>query len=56
MRGERPFLFTNLKDGVGLEELTAWVREKMAAPAESRARLVHAGDQVRPAVHHSHPH
>ena len=28
-RGDRPFLFTNLKDGAGVTELTAWVREKL---------------------------
>jgi len=55
-RGERPFLFTNLKDGVGVAELTSWVREKMAVPPEGRPRLVMAGDPVRRAAHHSHPH
>ena len=34
MRGARPFLFTNLKNGTGVAELLAWVREKMAAPSE----------------------
>jgi urease accessory protein len=56
MRGDRPFLFTNLKDEVGLADLTAWVREKMAAPAESRARLVNAGDPVRRPARHTHSH
>jgi urease accessory protein len=56
MRGERPFLFTNLKDGVGLADLTTWLREKMAAPVERRARLVSARDSVRPVPPHSHPH
>src|ERR1700676_5144720 len=28
-RGDRPFLFTNLKDGAGVPELTAWVRTKL---------------------------
>jgi urease accessory protein len=55
MRSGRPFLFTNLRDGVRVAELTAWVREKLAVPAESRARLVNAGDPVSPAAHH-HPH
>jgi len=54
MRGDRPFLFTNLRDGVGLSELVKWVREKMAAPV--RADLV-TSDTVRPhAHHHHHPH
>jgi urease accessory protein len=32
MRGERTFLFTNLRNGSGVPELTAWVRERMSAP------------------------
>jgi urease accessory protein len=56
MRGERPFLFTNLKDGVGLADLTAWVLQKMAASPESRARLVTAADPARLPARHSHPH
>jgi urease accessory protein len=28
-RVDRPFLFTNLKDGSGVPELTAWVRQKL---------------------------
>jgi urease accessory protein len=55
MRGDRPYLFTNLKDGVGVAELIAWVREKMAAPPEGRPRLVTVGDPIRHAAHHSHP-
>jgi urease accessory protein len=30
MRGERPFLFTNLKDGTGVVDLLAWLRSKLA--------------------------
>jgi len=56
MRGERPFLFTNLKDGVGLSDLTAWVREKMAVPAGIRARLISAGDAAARIRRHMHPH
>jgi urease accessory protein len=56
MRGERPFLFTNLKDGVGVSDLTKWVRQKMAASPESRARLVTAADLARRPARHSHPH
>src|SRR5450631_1350983 len=39
MRGDRPFLFTNLKDGTGVAELTAWLRHQLATPAESRRTL-----------------
>lgn len=47
MRGERPFLFTNLKNGVGVPELTAWVREQMSAPRK---------DLGYTAMRHSHRH
>jgi len=30
MRGDRPFLFTNLKDSTGVPELIHWVQQKMA--------------------------
>jgi urease accessory protein len=29
MRGDRPFVFTNLKSGVGLEEVVAWIRREL---------------------------
>lgn len=60
MRGDRPFLFTNLRGGVGLPELCAWVKQKMAEPDEARHKVVTLEDlAARPARHthsHSHPH
>jgi urease accessory protein len=56
MRGERPFLFTNLKDGIGVAELVAWVRQRMSVPAEDRPLLVTAGDLGRRGAHHPHSH
>src|ERR1700758_833733 len=35
MRGERPFVFTNLRAGVGVLQLTEWVRQKMSLPLET---------------------
>jgi urease accessory protein len=32
MRGERPFLFTNLKDGVGLNQVVEWVEGLLQLP------------------------
>jgi urease accessory protein len=29
MRGERPFLFTNLKDQTGLDDVVAWIRREL---------------------------
>jgi urease accessory protein len=31
MRGAAPFVFTNLREGTGLEPVVAWVRERVAA-------------------------
>jgi urease accessory protein len=58
MRGDRPFLFTNLRAGVGVPELKAWVQAKMSLPEEARHKVVTAGDlRGRPASHsHSHTH
>ena len=46
MRGDRPFLFTNLKDGAGVAELTAWLRLQLDAPAESRSTLKAVGSHT----------
>jgi urease accessory protein len=54
-RGARPLLFTNLKDGVGVGELTSWVKESMAASPAGRRQLMAAGDG-RHSGHHSHAH
>lgn len=29
MRGDRPFVFTNLKSGAGLEEVVTWIRQEL---------------------------
>jgi urease accessory protein len=42
MRGERPFIFTNLREDVGLDFLLDWIHRRLAEPVESRARLVDA--------------
>jgi urease accessory protein len=53
MRGERPFLFTNLRDEVGLDAVLAWLEDKFAQPAESRRPLI---DAHAPYVGHAHSH
>jgi urease accessory protein len=58
MRGDRPFLFTNLKDGTGLDAVIAWLEEKMAAP-ERRQLQDLAGAKALAQTHshgHSHSH
>jgi len=56
MRGDRPLLFTNLRAGVGLPELKAWVEEKLRAPGESRHRVVTSRDLREKGIGHSHAH
>jgi len=53
MRGERPFIFTNLREDVGLDFLLDWIQRRLAEPVESRARLV---DAHAPYVGRAHSH
>ncbi|MFZ3215001.1 MAG: urease accessory protein UreG [Candidatus Acidiferrales bacterium] len=61
MRGERPFLFTNLRDGSGLDRVVQWLEEKVSRPAPARRSLIdaHAPYTGQPHGHshgHSHEH
>jgi urease accessory protein len=47
MRGEKPFIFTNLKNGTGVREVIEWVHATIAAPAK---------DRVYSLGHHRHRH
>jgi urease accessory protein len=42
MRGERPFIFTNLRDGVGLDRVVSWLEEKLHCPVDARRALIDA--------------
>lgn len=53
MRGERPFLFTNLREDVGLDKVLAWLKEKLRQPAASRRDLI---DAHLPYAGRSHDH
>jgi urease accessory protein len=35
MRGARPFVFTNLKEGVGLDDVISWLKSEVLFPATS---------------------
>lgn len=53
MRGNRPFLFTNLKNATGLSDVVSWVEHHLANPA--RRELVDAHEPYRGQAHtHSH--
>src|SRR5271155_4519766 len=53
MRGERPFIFTNLRDGVGLDRVVSWLEEKLNHPADARRELI---DAHAPYAGHRHEH
>lgn len=42
MRGERPFLFTNLREDVGLDRVIDWLEAQLRLPAEARRELIDA--------------
>src|SRR5277367_6257688 len=42
MRSDRPFLFTNLREDVGLDRVIAWLEEKMQGPEHARRELINA--------------
>ncbi|MCC9078191.1 urease accessory protein UreG [Litorilinea aerophila] len=56
MRGERPFLFTNLKAGQGLDQVVQWVEglrhQPLRRPRMADGRLAFTG----PLEHHHHHH
>jgi urease accessory protein len=53
MRGDRPFVFTDLRKNLGLERVVAWLEERLnVAPASRRALI----DAHAPYVGHPHSH
>src|SRR6202047_876513 len=53
MRGERPFLFTNLREDAGLDKVIDWLEEKLRGPGDSRRTLI---DAHAPYVGQPHKH
>lgn len=52
-RGDRPFIFTNLKDETGLDEVIAWLEQHLQVPSEQRRPII---DAHAPYIGHSHSH
>jgi urease accessory protein len=53
MRGDRPFIFTNLKDSTGLDRVIAWLEGQLQVPVSARPGII---DAHAPYVGHSHSH
>jgi hypothetical protein len=61
MRGERPFIFTNLKNETGLDTVITWLETQLSVPSEQRRTILdaHAPYSGQPHNHdheHSHSH
>jgi urease accessory protein len=57
MRGELPFVFTNLRDAVGLDPIVAWIEDEMKRPVESRHPVIDAHGTYQGLSHaHDHDH
>jgi len=53
MRGERPFVFTNLKNETGLDDVLVWLEMQLAVPIEQRHSII---DAHSPYVGQPHSH
>jgi urease accessory protein len=57
MRGDRPFLFTNLRGEVGLDHVVEWLEKQIKSPADSRHSVIDAHVPYTGQPHsHDHPH
>ncbi len=57
LRGSRPFIFTNLKNDTGLNEVIAWLEKEIKVPPEHRHPVVDAhATYVKRSKSHDHDH
>ncbi|MGO8670690.1 MAG: urease accessory protein UreG [Capsulimonadaceae bacterium] len=58
MRGDRPFLFTNLRGGVGLDDVATWLADQMSLPRKPviDAHTPFASQPHSHNHHHDHVH
>jgi len=52
-RGKRPFVFTNLKAGTGLDTVIDWLEAQLQGPVEQRRTLIEIHSYA-PSHHHHH--
>jgi urease accessory protein len=55
-RGQRPFVFTNLKNETGLAEVIDWLEQHLNTPAEQRRTIIDAHAPYVSVGHHHHSH
>lgn len=55
MRGDGPFIFTNLKDGTGVVDVVVWLEQMLSIPISQR-RVVIDAHEVYVGTPHSHDH
>jgi urease accessory protein len=53
MRGDRPFIFTNLRAEQGLDAIVSWLEAHLRTPAQDRRKVV---DAFAPHFSHGHDH
>ncbi|MBA3438277.1 MAG: urease accessory protein UreG [Pyrinomonadaceae bacterium] len=57
MRNDRPFVFTNLKSGEGLPEVSNWLQQHLNTPPAERRSIIDAHTPYIKRAHtHQHPH